>query len=356
MGQPTLRWVLATAVASVIAISAASAASPAPVVPTEIKGAQGVKSYLVESLTKINAAAADLLKAATEYDALATAAGSAEAAAKAHPKDVADLIGRLRNAYERMDSFGYEYVEGIVAGVPSLSKYDVELDAGVPAEGAGKDDDVADVVIHAGDLTINKEGSLNNFLVEPTVFGTNAKFTSGSATLPGLGEVKLPNPKLAVALGKYAVDGYARLQKDANAWSPNDRDCFQVLVSMTPTLADYFEEWKESKKSGSAPGGRFVAVSRVSDMRGIMSSTRLAWLAVADKVGEKDKALSSTVSSGYKQIIDFIDAIEARESKGSLNVETIDALGSQAKEKADKLAVQASEASALLGITDVKPK
>ena len=41
---------------------------------------------------------------------------------------------------------------------------------------------------------------------------------------------------------------------------------------MTPTLSSYFDDWKEAKKNGGSLGGRFVAVSRVSDMRGIMAS------------------------------------------------------------------------------------
>src|SRR5262249_16601297 len=123
------------------------------------------------------------------------------------------------------DSFGYEYVEGIVAGVPALSKYDIELDAGIPAKEAKPGDDVAPVVIKAGDLTLDKEGSLNNFLIEPTVFGTNPRFTKGTATLPGFDKpVGLPNPALVTALADYAVDGYARLEKDAKAWKPTDED------------------------------------------------------------------------------------------------------------------------------------
>ena len=124
---------------------------------------------------------------------------------------------------------------------------------------------------------------------------------------------------------------------------------------MTPTFSGYFDDWKETKKYGSATGGRFVAVSRVSDMRGIMSSTRLAWLAVSDKVHAKDEALTTKISNGYDQIIHFIDTIETRDNSKPLKIETIDALGTQAKEKADKLTVQTAQAAALLGI-DVNVK
>jgi hypothetical protein len=325
----------------------------APEVPSTLTGEDGVKTYLLDVLKGVNQASADLHTIAGEYDTLASAhGGSPAAAAEAAPDDVARLVRAMREAYQRIDSYGYEYVEGIVAGVPSLAKYDVELDAGVPAQGAAPDDDIAPVVIRADeDLKLDHEGSLNNFLIEPTVFGTNERFASGTAKLPGFDKpVHLPNPKLVVALADYAIDGYARLERDASAWSPSEADCFQVVVSMTPTLADYFEEWKETKKSGAASGGRFVAVSRLSDMRGIMSSTRLAWLAVEKDVRAKDAALADKVTLGYEQILKFIDTIDAREQDEALSVESIDALGSEAKEKADALTVQGAQAAAVVGV------
>jgi hypothetical protein len=333
-------------------LNVAMAFGAAPQVPMDVDGEEGVKAYLLASLEQVNVAAADLKQTATEYDQLVTFhRGSAETAAKADPIQVAELIRQLRDEYQRIDSFGYEYVEGIVAGVPVLAKYDVELDAGIPVDGAGPDDDIAPVMIQAGELVLDREGSLNNFLLEPTVFGTNEKFIDGTVSLPGFDQpVGLPKAKLLVALADYAVDGYARLKADAQAWQPTEADCFMVVVSMTPTLADYFEDWKETRKNGSASGGRFVAVSRLSDMLGIMNSTRLAWMAVAADVRAKDAALADNVTLGYDQIIEFLDTIDAREQEAPLNVETIDALGSQAREKADKLTVQGGQAAALMGV------
>jgi hypothetical protein len=334
----------------------AFAETTAPKVPVDVKGTAGVKTYLLAVVDQTNTASADLKKAATAYDELATAAGSPAAAAKAHPEQVAKLIEQMRDAYQRIDSYGYEYVEGIVAGVPALMKYDIELDAGVPAAHAALGDNVAPVVIHAGPLTLDREGSLNNFLIEPTVFGTNDRFIDGTAVLPGFDKpVGLPKPELIVALADYAVDGYGRLRTDANAWQPTEKDCFHVVANMTPTLADYFEDWKETRLNGSASGGRFVAVSRLSDMRGIMSSTRLAWMAVANDVHTKDAALADKVTLGYDQILAFINTIETRDEKKPLKIETIDALGSQAKEKADQVTVQGSQAAALVGV-DVNSK
>ena len=78
--------------------------------------------------------------------------GRARKNGRPHPPDA--------EPYKIIDSFGDEYVEGIVAGVPSLMHYDVELDSGVPEKGASIQDQVADIHITAGDISINKEGSL----------------------------------------------------------------------------------------------------------------------------------------------------------------------------------------------------
>jgi len=337
--------------------TAATFGAPAapPTLPQDVKGKDGVKAYLLAVEKQCVTATHDLKAAADEYAALVAAHGTTTAAAQAEPQKIADLINRLRDAYQRMDSYGYEYIEGIVAGVPGLQKYDVELDSGIPkAQASSPQDQIAPVVVKHGSVTIDHEGSLNNFLVEPTVFGTNDKFTDGQAKLPGFDQpVKLPKVDVIEGLADYAVDGYARLQKDSEAWQPTNKDCFQAVYNMTPTLADYFDEWKESKKGDS--GGRFVAVSRVSDMRGIMSSVKLTWEALDNDVKAKDPALADSVSRGYEQVIAFIDKIDAREQKHPLNIETIDALGSQAKEKADKITVQTAQAAALLGV-DVNSK
>ena len=331
----------------------------APHVPQSAQGDGSVKDYLLAVVASARSGAADLRDDAGSYAALVARHGNdAAAAARAEPELTAKLVRRMRNEYKRIDSFGYEYVEGIVAGVPSLTKYDVLLDSGVKAEGAGVQDQVADIVIVAPDATVDHQGSLNNFLIEPTVYGTNPKFVAATdVALPGFAAaVNLPKPGLIVKLADFAVEHYAELDRDARAWQPDDRTLFQAMANMTPTLAGYFDDWKESKKYGGSGGGRFVAVSRVSDMRGIMASTRLNWVSMEPKVTAKDAALSAEITKGYDRIMHFIDTVDARAAKSPpISVQTIDALGTQAKEKADKLTVQVGQAAAELGF-DVNGK
>jgi len=99
--------------------------------------AASVKSYLLKGLEKVNAASQDFVANSEAYSKLIAAnGGSVEAAYKADPKKIDKLIAKMQDNYKAMDSFGYETIEGIVAGVPSMADYDIYLDAGVPASEA----------------------------------------------------------------------------------------------------------------------------------------------------------------------------------------------------------------------------
>jgi hypothetical protein len=327
-----------------------------PPVPANVQAKAAVKQYVVDVAHRAEIASQHFEADATAYAAVVARHGNnVSTAAAAEPQTVERLLINMRDDYKGIHNYGYEYIEGIVGGVPQLIKYDIELDGGVPVKGAGVQDQVAPVTLQAGDETIDREGSLNSYLIEAAVYGTNPRWVAGKATLPQLGPVNLPKPVLVVAFGNYAVDGYHRLETAAQQWQPTDRDFFQAMFTMTPTLSDYFDDWKETKKYGSASGGRFIGVSRVSDMRGILGSTQLTWECMADKVSGKDPALAAKITQGYDQIMAFINKIYGREQTHPLKVETIDALGSQAKEKAERLTVQVAQAAAVLGI-DVNNK
>lgn len=306
--------------------------------------AESVKSYLVKKLDKVQAASADFVKNSEAYSALVAAnGGTVEAAYQAKPKEIEKLVARMQDDYKAMDSYGYETVEGIVAGVDSMADYDIYLDAGVPAsEGP---DDVAPVVLDLGNgKKIVKEGALFTFIIEPALWGGDKRW------VVSVGDGKtMPRPEVLVAAAKDVNKKIGELVADANAWNASVSDCFGAMVVMTPTLSDYFEDWKESRYAKDK-SGRFQAVSRVSDMRGIMGSCQVMYEAVEKDVAAKDKALAKSVSSGFKEIMAFLDKIEAREKQGEIKGAEIDELATQAKEKTDKLVPQIEQSAAVSGV------
>jgi Imelysin len=316
----------------------------APCVKAE-QTAASVKSYLLQSLEKINVVSQDFVKNSEAYSALAAAnGGSVEAAYQADPKKIVQLVGKMQQNYKAMDSFGYETIEGIVAGVPALAEYDIYLDAGVPASaGPG---DVAPVVLDLGNgQKIDREGSLFTYIIEPMLWGGDARWV----TAVDGGKKVLPRPEVLAAAAKDANQKLGKLLADAKAWNASVADCFGAMIVMTPTLSDYFEDWKESRYA-KEKSGRFQAVSRVSDMRGIMGSCQVMFEAVEGQVAEKDKSLAKSVDLGFKGIMSFLDTIEKREKQGEIKGAEIDELATQAKEKTDKLVPQIEQSAAVVGV------
>jgi len=307
--------------------------------------AASVKSYLLKKLEKMNAASQDFVKNSDAYSALVAAnGGSVEAAYKADPKQLEKLVAKMQENYKAMDSFGYETVEGIVAGVPSLADYDIYLDAGVPAsEGP---ENVAPVVLDVGNgQKIDKQGSLFTYIIEPMLWSGDKRWV----TVVDGGKKSLPRPEVLAAAAKDVNKKLGELLADANSWNASVSDCFAAMVVMTPTLSDYFEDWKESRYSKDK-SGRFQAVSRVSDMRGIMGSCQVMYEAVEKTVAEKDQSLAKSVDSAFKGIMSFLDKIEDREKQGEIKGAEIDELATQAKDKTDKLVPQIEQSAAVTGV------
>jgi len=314
-------------------------------VQAEEANAESVKKYLVSRLEKMNDASADFVKNSEAYSALIKAnGGTPEAAYAAEPKKLDSLVAKMQENYKAMDSYGYETVEGIVAGVNSLADYDIYLDAGVPAsEGP---DGVAPVVLDLGNgQKIDKQGSLFTHIIEPALWGGNKRWV---VPVDG-GKKTLPKPEVLTAAATDVNKKLGELLRDAKAWNASVPDCFGAMVVMTPTLSDYFEDWKESRYSADK-SGKFQAVSRVSDMRGIMSSCKVMYDAVKASVAEKDKALAKATSAGFNDILNFLDLIEKREKQGEIKGAEIDELATQAKDKTDKLVPQIEQSAAVTGV------
>ena len=303
-----------------------------------------VKAYLLSALAEMNAQAADFSNNAAAYAALVKEKGSLEAAVQAAPGPMDALVEKMRENYKGMDSFGYETVEGIVAGVPSLAHYDITLDAGVPAsEGP---DDVARVTLDLGNgKTIDQEGALFTYIIEPSLWGGEKRWSIR------INEKVYPRPEVMVAAAAEAQKLIGALQADAQAWEPSVSDCFGAMIVMTPTLSDYFEDWKESRFS-EEKSGRFQAVSRISDMKGIMGSCAVMYGAVEESIAKKDQPLARATALGFQEILTFLDLLEAREKEGRIQPAEIDELARQAKEKTDKLVPQIEQGAAL---TEAEP-
>jgi hypothetical protein len=321
-----------------------------PTVHAEVGNVQGVKSYLVTTVTKMDAAAHDFVKNAQAYAAIIDAEHGDYAKAYAAKKPEIDaLVKAMQENYKAMDSYGYETVEGIVGGVDSFTHYDRDLDAGVPQTPGA--DNVAEIVLSLRDGgKIDHQGSLFTYVIEPTLWGGEPRWIT-PLDLNGDGKIaareSLPKAEVLLAASADVSTRIDALLADAKAWQPTQADCLAAMITMTPTLSDYFEDWKESRYAASE-SGRFYAVSRVSDMRGIMGSCAIMYQAVDPAVAQKDAALAKAINNGFQGITTFLDKIDAREKAGDVQLAEIDEMASQAKEHTDKLVPQIEQAQALV--------
>ena len=247
------------------------------------------------------------------------------------------------------------YIEGIVAGVDKLKDFDTYLDAGCPRREASADSPAAPVVLDLGNgQKLDHEGCLFTYIIEPMLWGSQPKYVI-PADVDGDGKIapkeSLPRVDVLVAVAKDVRAKIAELGQTSHEWQPSVEDCFGAIVTMTPTLSGYFDDWKESRYA-SEKSGKFSAVSRVSDMKGIMQSVSVLYDAVNGQVRGKDPALAKSIKQGFTGILAFIDRVDAREKKsaGKITAAEIDELAAQAKEKSDKLVPQVEQAAAVLNI------
>jgi len=315
---------------------------------------QGVKDYLLGMEAKMDTATDDFAKQSSEYQkVIESYHGDYAAALKGDREHILKLVKAMRDDYQAADSFGYERVEGIVAGVDKLADFDVYLDSGVPKDKASKDTPAAPTTFTLKDGTvISGEGCTFTYLVEPTLWGKNERHivkvnVGGDGSQAAVDS--LPNADFIAAAGADMDKKMDELVAASKAWNPTEEDCFNAVVTMTPTLSGYFDDWKASRYDKDK-SGLFTSVSRVSDMTGIMESVSLTYNAVNPDVAKKDPALAKTIKGGFADIMTFVEKVGVREKKGPLTVAEIDELHDQAQTKSDKLVPQVKQGAALVGV------
>ncbi|HEV7405559.1 MAG TPA: hypothetical protein VGO11_21620 [Chthoniobacteraceae bacterium] len=320
-------------------------------------GLAAIKNYLVTKVTTMDRAAHDYVAHATAYDKVIQANhGDYNAAVLQSGPELLALIAKMQGDYRDIHNTGYETIEGIVAGVRPLVDFDTYLDAGVPKSEASTDSPSSPLVLKTADgkTIVDRQGNLFHYVMEPTLWGTKANFVkplNAEAQAKVKGAKVLPRADVALAAAVECARKLDQLLAASQKWPPTLDECVGALVWMTPTLNGYFEDWKDSRYNPNAALGRYVAESRVIDMRGIMYSLRLTYKALQPEIAKKDPALAKKLESDYDGIMGFLDKVDARERKGSkLTVQEIEEMAFQAKSLTDQLVPKLKQVVALLGL------
>ena len=315
-----------------------------------------IKDYLLEHAERLVAETESLQRDAEAYHALAERYDFDYARMLAEDREqVTQLIDRMQRTFQAANP-AYEEMEGVVAGVPALADYDVQIDAG--ADGGDPENAVAFTIETPAGRTFEQPGNFF-FLAETSLWGTEERFVAEGVEpdLDGDGEVTfgeaLPDADFLVAVARAFHATAQDLREDAEAWEPNEADALTALVVMTPTMSEYFAAWKNSRAIAGedATESGFVAASRLQDIADILGGLVLVYDNVRPLIAQADEAQAQQTGRSLQELHDFAARLRDEEADGKrFTAQDADTLGSEAQDRAEAIAGQITQAAEQLGI------
>jgi hypothetical protein len=316
-----------------------------------------LKAQMITNVTDMKAGTAEVLAFAQWYYDQAKAVNFDYQALWDQRHD--EIVSRLtdaRAAWVDKAHANYELSEGLVAGVPSLSSFDVLIDAG--PSGAEDPTNALDITLDLPDGSkLEKPGNYFHQVTEPALWGTNDAFVGLAVDMDGDGTIEvgeaLPNANVLLA-GVTALDSATGdLATAINDWQPSLSDAFTALVNMIPTMEGYFNEWKLSSfvMGAQSEERSFVASSRLVDVLGILSGLNLTYSKLQPLVESTDPAMATQIESGMTDMMSFVQGLLDKENAGTrFTPEEADIFGKSLQDQASTTAGMVTQAAALLDI------
>ena len=338
--------------------SSADSAESAPAVDLN-----AVKEYALENAALMQTATASLADVAQDYYDLVQQARENNPDADPYEQlwadsqdEISALVMQARDLWLNASTY-YELDEGIVAGVPSLAHYDVWIDAGPPASEAP--DEALEWQLELPDgRVLESPGNFFHNLLEPTLWGTNPEFTGLPVDMDGDGAISVGEalPEAAMLLGATQGLNEATIEMQAaiEAWEPTLEDALTALVTMVPTMNEYFEQWKESVyvTGSDSEQQSFIAVSRLLDIKGILAGLSFTYDNIAPLVSDNDSQLDQQIRTDFDTLIAYVDDLFTQEQDGvQFSPEEADLFGTEAQDLATALAALVAQAASDLNIT-----
>jgi hypothetical protein len=315
-----------------------------------------VKTYLTDHSAELVTQVDKLQASADEYYELAESVDFDYALLlKEHGDDVERILNESKEAFVVANP-AYEEMEGIVAGVPRLAHYDVDIDAG--SDASTPEDAVSFTLTTPSGEQLKQPGNLF-FLTETALYGTNPDVAAKGVEpdVNGDGEVEFGEGLPDADIYKATLDEFAAqaksLDEDAQEFEPTPSDALTSIVVMTPTMSEYFEAWKNSRfiaGEGATEQG-FVATSRLSDIADILGGILVTYNGMEPTIASENAAQAKQTKQELKSLVDFASDLRDREADGEkFTAKQADALGSQAQTQAEAIAGQVTQAAKQLEI------
>ena len=336
--------------------SSAPAAATATTAAAADADLSAIKDYLLAHTARLEAETATLAADARQYYDLAKGVDFDYAQLLAdHGDQVRPLIERMQATFQKANP-AYEEMEGVVAGVPALADYDVQIDAG--ADASDPENAVSFTLTTPGGKTFKQPGNFF-FLTETSLWGTEERFAAQDVEpdLDGDGKVTfgeaLPDADFLVAATEDFHAMAQDLAKDAEAWEPTQSDALTALVVMTPTMSEYFAAWKNSRAiaGDQATESGFVAASRLQDIADILGGLVLVYDNVRPIIASADAQQARQTGQSLAELQAFAARLRDEEADGKrFTAQDADTLGSEAQDQAEAIAGQITQAAEQLGI------
>jgi hypothetical protein len=315
-----------------------------------------VKVYLTDHSADLLTQVEQLRENADRYYDLAESVDfDYEALLDEHGEEVEEILEESKQIFVVANP-AYEEMEGIVAGVPRLAHYDVDIDAG--SDASTPEDAVSFTLTTADGDELKQPGNLF-FLTETALYGTNPDLQAAGVQpdVDGDGKVEfgegLPDAKIYRATMEEFENQARSLDEDAQEFEPTQSDALTSIVVMTPTMSEYFEAWKNSRfiAGEDAEELGFVATSRLSDIADILGGILVTYEEIEPVIAEENEAQAKQTHEELQKLVDFASELHDREAEGEqFTAKQADALGAQAQAQAEAIAGQVTQAANQLGV------
>ena len=315
-----------------------------------------VKTYLTDHSAELVEQVRLLQENADEYYELAKSVDFNYAQLlKEHGDEVEEVLADSKDVFVVANP-AYEEMEGIVAGVPRLAQYDVDIDAGSDAK--TPEDAVSFTLTMPNGEKFKQPGNLF-FLTETALYGTNPNMAPEGYTqdVDRDGKEEFGEGLPDANIYKATLDEFARqaesLDEDAQEFEPTPSDALTSIVVMTPTMSEYFEAWKNSRfiaGEGAEEQG-FVATSRLSDIADILGGILVTYKGVEPMIAAENPQQAKQTRKELQSLVDFASDLRDREAEGEkFTAKQADALGAQAQAQAEAIAGQVTQAAKQLEV------
>ncbi|MBN8868160.1 MAG: hypothetical protein J0H98_11455 [Solirubrobacterales bacterium] len=320
-------------------------------------GLTAVKSYLTEHSADLTTQTAEMKTAGNAYYDLAKANDFDYAKLlKNDCKAVDAALTDAKNAFVKANP-AYEEMEGIVAGIPRTAQYDTDLDAG--SDASDPESAVSFNLTLPNGKVMKQPGNLF-FLIETSLYGTNDDLTV-KGVKPDVncdGKVEFGEGLPDADIFKASVDEMDKqandLDTDAQEIVITPSDAFTAITVMTPTMSEYFEQWKLSSfvaGEGKQDEEGFVATSRLSDIADILTGLDFTYDEVEPLIAKENPDQAEQTASELSNLLSTAEDLRDREAAGEkFTARQADQLGAEMQARAERIAGQVTQAAKDLDI------